>query len=96
MTTSPYKWNDEAIYKEQAIYVPRQKTIATIFEKLRSEKLIYLRSPRGSGKTSLAYLIKDQGQLMVYHKSSILIVVARLKKDVMVIGFKHIQVPINN
>lgn len=63
MTTSPYKWNDEAIYKEQAIYVPRQKTIATIFEKLRSEKLIYLRSPRGSGKTSLAYLIKDQGQL---------------------------------
>ena len=53
------KWEFEALSKKQPIYVQRQNKISVLMKKLAEEKIIYVRSPRGSGKTSLAYLILD-------------------------------------
>ena len=60
------KWQFEALNKEQPIYVQRKNKISVLMKKLQEEKIVYVRSPRGSGKTSLAYLILDDAIIEYY------------------------------
>ena len=57
---SKYFWVSEGLIEQTKIYNERRKRMGKLLRELKQKKLLYVRSPRGSAKSSVTYLLQRQ------------------------------------